>query len=121
MGLLWFLDRPTVRFSDRANLSSEGFGILTVGLRDFSNRTARCSSRFSTQSVPVPIGRRCTHWSDGAESHAYGRALMHSSHVRLHPDHRLHLDAQIRCPGFLSSSVLDGTCADAHAAAAIGS
>ena len=43
-------------------------------------------SRSSTQSV-LGATSRCRHRSDGAESHAFGRALEHSSHLRLHPDH----------------------------------
>ena len=43
-------------------------------------------SRFSTQSV-LGATSRCKHRSDGVESQAFGRALGHSSHFRLHPDH----------------------------------
>jgi hypothetical protein len=84
----WF-HRSNVRFSDRASLSSaEYLGIW------FRRTERRGAVHASLRSRSRPEGRRCTHWSDGAESHAFGRALQRSSHIRLHPDHRLHLNAQ---------------------------
>ena len=85
-----FVDSSSAdRFSDRARLSTAGYLGNVVNVLESS----RCRSRCSTQSEPPPQGqRRCTHWSDGAESHANARALMRSSPNRLHPDHRLHLN-----------------------------
>jgi hypothetical protein len=47
-------------------------------------------------AVELGLGQRCTHWSDGTESHAFGRALMRSRHSRLHPDHRPHSTNYLR-------------------------
>ena len=80
-----------VRFSDRARLSTGGC-LCVVGI---VLESSRCRSRFSTQSDPSLSVGCCTHWSDGAESHAYGRALMRSGHLRLHPDHRPHLNESV--------------------------
>jgi len=79
-----------VGFSDRARLSTVGHLSVVVNVLESS----RCRSRFSTQSGSrAPRGqRRCTHWSDGTESHAFARALTRSSLFRLHPDHRPHLN-----------------------------
>ena len=81
------------RFSDRAVLSSAEY--LGIWFR----RTERLGAvHASLRSRSRPEGRRCTHWSDGAESQAFGRAVMRSRHLRLHPDHRLHLNAQFSIP-----------------------
>ena len=83
----------TFRVSDRAVLSSAEY--LGIWFR----RTERLGAvHASLSSRSRPEGRRCTHWSDGAESHALGRALQRSSHIRLHPDHHLHLNAQSSIP-----------------------
>ena len=37
-------------------------------------------------AVDLEASRRCTHWSDGMESHAYGRVLKTQQTLRLHPD-----------------------------------
>lgn len=79
------------RFSDRGRLSTAGC-LCVVGI---VLESSRCRSRFSTQSDPGLPARRCTHWSDGAESHAFGRAFMRSRHLRLHPDHRPHLNESL--------------------------
>lgn len=94
---------PTVRFSDRASLSSTAY--LGIWFR----RTERLGAgHASLRSRSRPEGRRCTHWSDGVESHAYGRAWQRSRHLRLHPDHRLHLNAQSSIP-FDSGNLLQET------------
>jgi len=57
-------------FSDRASLSSAEY--LGIWFR----RTERLGAvHASLRSRSRPEGRRCTHWSDGAESHAFGRAV----------------------------------------------
>lgn len=38
-------------------------------------------------AVTSALARRCTHWSGGSESQAFGRAFVRSRHTRLHPDH----------------------------------
>lgn len=40
----------------------------------------------SFRSRLADFAARCTHWSDGMESLAFGRARGHSGHIRLHPD-----------------------------------
>ena len=61
-----------------------------------SNRTRRCSSLlYAVGSDPKAGAARI---GQTAESDAFGRALQRSSDLRLHPNHRLHLNAQFWIP-----------------------